>query len=71
MATEATIAGAGSSGTAAGVGTAVKAFALAHLATLSLTGGVLLGAGAYYAVNKWWRKRKDGETTAEPAPGAT
>jgi len=72
MPTEAAItAGTASSGTAAAVGTAVKAFVLAHPATLSVTGGILLGVGAYYAINNWWGKRKGRETTAKATPAAS
>lgn len=35
------------------VGTGLRAFALTHPVGLAVTGGVIVGAGAYYAANKY------------------
>jgi hypothetical protein len=67
MASE-TAAAAGSSTTLAGVGTAIKGFALAHLVGLSVAGGLLLGAGAYYAVDRFLDKRKEASAAKDAAP---
>lgn len=41
----------------AGVGAAGKAFALAHPMGMAVAGGALLGAGAYYAVGRMFKKK--------------
>jgi hypothetical protein len=72
MASETTVAAAGSPSTLAGVGTAIKGFAIAHPVGLSVAGGLLLGVGAYYAVARFLSKRKadSGEQEAAPEEGA-
>lgn len=59
MATEvATTAGtAGANGSLASVGTAAKALVLAHPITMAVAGGAILGAGAYYAIGKAFKKK--------------
>lgn len=42
----------------ANVGTATKAFAIAHPIGLAAFGGALLGFGAYYAVGKAFKKKE-------------
>lgn len=54
-------------GSLASIGTATKAFALAHPITLAVTGGVLLGAGTYYAVGRLFKKKKTKAESAAPA----
>jgi hypothetical protein len=53
-------------GSLAAVGTAAKAFVLVHPVSLSLAGGALLGAGAYWGINKLLNG-KDQAADAEPA----
>ncbi|WP_295887826.1 hypothetical protein [uncultured Thiohalocapsa sp.] len=55
-----------SPGSLAAVGAAAKAFALAHPVSLSLAGGALLGAGAYWGIGKLLSK-KETDVDAEPA----
>jgi hypothetical protein len=47
----------------ANIGTASKAFVLAHPMGMAAAGGVLLGLGTYYALGKMFGKK----TTAAPA----
>jgi pantothenate kinase len=53
-------------GSLAALGTAAKAFVLAHPVGMSLVGGALLGAGAYWGIEKLLRK-KEQAPAAEPA----
>ncbi len=71
------VAAAGSSGTLssvgnslAGVGTAAKAFALAHPMGMATAGGALLGIGAYYMLGKVFRKKDTTIPVQEAAPVA-
>lgn len=64
----------GSSGTLAAigsslanVGTATKAFVLAHPMGMAAVGGALLGIGAYYALGKAFKKT---EAPVQTAPAA-
>ncbi len=50
------ITAAGSNGSLAAVGSASKAFALAHPVGLALIGGTLVGVSVYYIANKWFKK---------------
>jgi hypothetical protein len=43
--------------TVASAGTAVRAFTLAN--PIAVAGGVILGAVAYYAVNKYWLNKEE------------
>lgn len=45
--------------TVASAGTAVRAFTLANPVALAVTGGVILGAVAYFAVNKYWLNKEE------------
>lgn len=45
-------------GSLAAVGTATKAFVMAHPIALSVVGGAALGVGAYYMLGKMMGKRK-------------
>ena len=49
---------AGANGSLASVGTAAKALVLAHPITMAVAGGALLGAGAYYAAGKVFKKKE-------------
>jgi hypothetical protein len=53
-------------GSLAAVGTAAKAFLLTHPIGMSLAGGALLGAGAYWGIGKLLRKKAQAPL-AEPA----
>lgn len=50
----------------ANVGTAAKAFVLAHPMGMAAAGGVLLGIGAYYAVGKMFKKKEAAPVEAAP-----
>lgn len=52
----------------AGVGSAGKAFVLAHPTTMAVTGGVLLGMGAYYTLGKVFRKKEPAMAEVTPTP---
>jgi pantothenate kinase len=70
LTTAATTAPAAMNGSLAAVGTAAKAFVLAHPVSLSIAGGVLLGAGAYWGIQRLIAKPKAEEQptdTASPA----
>jgi hypothetical protein len=54
------------SGSLAAVGTAAKALLLAHPVGMSLAGGALLGASAYWGVERLLRKKAQA-ANAEPA----
>jgi hypothetical protein len=54
-------------GSLAAVGTAAKAFVLVHPIGMSLAGGALLGAGAYWGIGKLLRKKAQ-TPEAEPTP---
>ena len=54
-------------GSFAAVGTVAKAFVLAHPVGMSLAGGALLGAGAYWGIEKLLRKKEQAPAAAEPA----
>lgn len=47
---------AGSKGSLTAIGTASKAFALAHPVGIAVVGGALVGAGVYYIANRWFKK---------------
>jgi|GEM_PF-5614330 len=49
----------GSAGAIAGVGTAARAFTLGHPIGLAITGGIIVGIGAYYAANKYWLNKDE------------
>ena len=66
-ATPATATAPGIGASLAGLGTAVKAFVLANPVGMAALGGVLLGAGAYYALTR--KRNKPAAATAE-APAA-
>lgn len=51
-----------------GTKTGLTSFIAAHSVALSLTGGALLGVGAYYWFSK--RKQKKAEEAEEAAPAA-
>lgn len=53
-------------GSLAAVGTAAKAFVLVHPVGMSLAGGALLGAGAYWGIEKLLSKKAQ-STDAAPA----
>jgi hypothetical protein len=53
-------------GSVASTGSAVKAFTLANPIALAVTGGIILGAVAYYAADKYWLN-KDEEDETETA----
>lgn len=58
------------SGSAAAVGTAIKAFALVHPIGLSIAGGALLGIGGYYGIARLLRKKPAAVGEPEGAPAA-
>jgi hypothetical protein len=60
-----------SSGSLAAIGVATKAFVLAHPLTLTLAGGLLLGAGAYWGVQQLLKKDEAGEADAAPDTAAS
>ncbi len=64
LTTAATAAPVASNGSLAAVGTAAKAFVLAHPVSLSIAGGVLLGAGAYWGIQRLMSKK---DATEQPA----
>lgn len=72
MSTEITTAASAHSGTLTAMGTAAKAFVLAHPLTLTLAGGLLLGAGAYWGVQKLLKKddAPEADAASDPAPSA-
>lgn len=43
------------------VGTGLRGFALAHPVGMAVTGGVIVGAGAYYAANKYLLNKEAAE----------
>ncbi len=49
---------AGSNGSLAAVGSATKAFVLAHPIGMAVAGGALLGLGTYYVLGKMFGKKK-------------
>jgi len=51
----------------ASMGTATKAFVLAHPVGVAIVGGVLIGAGAYYVVKKFQGKDKEQAASGTPA----
>ncbi|MEZ5452433.1 MAG: hypothetical protein R3E93_06370 [Thiothrix sp.] len=51
----------------ANVGTAAKAFALAHPMGMAAAGGALLGMSAYYAIGKMFKKKDIALVQAAPA----
>jgi hypothetical protein len=57
---------AGSNGSLAAVGSATKAFVLAHPIGMAVAGGALLGLGTYYVLGKMFGKKK----VAAPAMAA-
>jgi len=56
-----------STGSLAAIGSATKAFVLAHPLGMSAVGGALLGATAFYYVTKTFKKQP---ATATPATAA-
>lgn len=54
----------------AGIGTALKGFVLAHPVGLSLAGGALLGAGAYWGVRRLLKKDTTEQADEAAAPVA-
>lgn len=56
---------ASANGSLAAVGSAVKAFAVAHPLTMATMGGVVLGMVTYYALGRLFRK-KTSATHASP-----
>jgi hypothetical protein len=66
----ATAAPAASNGSLAAVGTAAKAFALTHPVSLSIAGGVLLGVGAYWGIQRLLRKDPAKQPVGTAAPAA-
>lgn len=54
----------------ANVGTASKAFVLAHPMGMAAAGGVLLGVGAYYAIGKMFGKKEKAESLQPEATTA-
>jgi len=68
--TAATAAPVASNGSLAAVGTAAKAFVLAHPVSLSIAGGVLLGAGAYWGIQRLMRKDAAEQPAGTAAPAA-
>ena len=45
----------------------LKAFMLAHPVGVAVVGGALVGAGSYYLMNKFLKKKDDVEVTEETA----
>jgi type VI protein secretion system component VasF len=65
-----TAASAAPAGSLAAVGTAAKAFVLAHPIGLSIAGGVLLGVGAYWGMQRLLSK-DESDTQTDDAAAAT
>jgi len=67
MAAETQIAATTSKSSLASMGTATKAFVLAHPVGVAIVGGALIGVGAYYVVKKIRGKDKEQAEGATPA----
>jgi len=57
---------AGTKGHLASMGTGTKVAAFAHPVGLAIAGGILIGAGAYYAISKY--RNNKAEKSADNAP---
>lgn len=68
METEVAATTVGSNGTLASVGTAAKAFALAHPMGMAVAGGALLGVASYYTLGKMFKKKEVAPTELEAVP---
>lgn len=55
-------------GSLAAIGTATKAFVLAHPLSLAAAGGAILALGSYYALGRLFRKK--GAASVQAAPVA-
>lgn len=53
------------------VGTATKAFAIAHPIGAAVTGGAILGVGAYMMLGKMFRKKDNGRVLVQEAVPAS
>lgn len=70
MQTEIATTTAGSNGSLAAIGTATKAFVLAHPMGMAAAGGALLGVASYYALGKVFKKKEATVQADEATPAA-